>query len=87
MCGMVYYRRGNVITRLETRQDHNYPNNTICSKGYAQLQEQYHPERLRYPLKRTNPKGRPARWQRISWDEAIGTIAARLKEIKDKARG
>jgi anaerobic selenocysteine-containing dehydrogenase len=82
MCGMVYYRRGNVITRLETRQDHNYPNNTICSKGYAQLQEQYHPERLRYPLKRTNPKGRPARWQRVSWDEAIGTVAKKLQEVK-----
>ena len=84
MCGMVYYRRGNVITRLETRRDHNYPNNTICSKGYAQLQEQYHPDRLRYPLKRTNAKGRPARWQRISWDEAIGTIAKKLQEVKTR---
>jgi anaerobic selenocysteine-containing dehydrogenase len=44
---MVYYRRGPVITRVESRTDFNYPNNTLCSKGYAQLQEQYHPERLR----------------------------------------
>ena len=84
MCGMVYFRRGPVITRVQTRQDHNYPNNTICSKGYAQLQEQYHPDRLRYPLKRTNPKGQPAKWKRISWDEAIQTTAKKLNEVKAK---
>ncbi len=84
MCGMVYYRRGNIITRLETRQDHNYPNSTICSKGYAQLQEQYHPDRLRYPLKRINAKGQPAKWKRISWDEAIKTVAKKLNDVKAK---
>jgi len=83
-CGMVYYRRGPVITRLQSRTDYNYPNNTLCSKGYAQLQEQYHPERLRYPLKRTTPKGRPPKWVRISWDEALNITAQRLNEIKNK---
>ncbi len=81
-CGIVYYRRGPVITRLESRKDFNYPTNTLCSKGYAQLQEQYHPARLRYPLKRTNPKGKPAKWMRISWDEAIGTTARQLNKVK-----
>jgi len=84
MCGIVYYLKGPVITRLEARKDHNYPNNTICSKGYAQLQDQYHPERLRYPLKRTNPKGQPAKWKRISWDEAMKEIAKNLNEVKAK---
>ncbi len=84
MCGIVYFRQGEVITRLESRKDFNYPANTLCSKGYAQLQEQYHPERLRYPLKRTTPKGEPAKWVRISWDEAIDTTAKKLNEIKDK---
>lgn len=82
MCGIIYFKRGEVITRLESRTDFNYPANTICSKGYAQLQEQYHPERLRYPLKRTNPKGQPTKWVRISWDEAIETAAKKLNDVK-----
>ena len=82
MCGIVYFRRGPVITRIEARTDHNYPHHTICSKGYAQLQDQYHPERLRSPLRRTNPKGETAKWKRISWDEAIGTIAKSLNDVK-----
>jgi len=83
-CGIVYYYRGPVITRLESRTDFNYPNNILCSKGYAQLQEQYHPNRLRYPLKRTTPKGQPPKWIRISWDEALKTISQKLNEIKEK---
>ena len=83
-CGITYFRRGSVITRVESRRDFNYPANTLCSKGYAQLQEQYHPERLRFPLKRTTPKGEPPKWVRVSWDEALRTIGARLKEIKAK---
>ncbi len=84
MCGIIYFRQGDIITRLETRTDHKYPANTLCSKGYAQLQEQYHPDRLRYPLKRTNPKGQPTNWKRISWDEAMDTTAIKLNEIKNK---
>ena len=83
-CGMVYYRRGPVITRLQSRTDFNYPNNTLCSKGYAQLQEQYHPERLRYPLKRTTAKGQPSKWVRVSWDEALKVTAQKLNGIKAK---
>jgi anaerobic selenocysteine-containing dehydrogenase/uncharacterized protein (DUF1330 family) len=83
-CGIVYYQRGNVVTRIERRTDFNYPNNALCAKGYAQLQELYHPERLRYPLKRTTPKGREPRWKRIAWDEALEITAKHLNQIKAK---
>ena len=84
MCGIKYFRRGDIVTRFESRTDHKYPANTLCSKGYAQLQEQYHPDRLLYPLKHTNPKGEPTNWKRISWDEAIDTTARNLNEIENK---
>ena len=41
----------------------------------------YAPDRLRYPMKRVGARGE-GKWKRISWDEALTTIANRLKEIK-----
>jgi anaerobic selenocysteine-containing dehydrogenase len=43
------------------------------------------PERLLHPLKRTNPKGAAdPGWQRITWDEALDTIASRLRALADE---
>jgi anaerobic selenocysteine-containing dehydrogenase len=51
-------------------------------KGKAAPELVYHPERLLYPLRRTNPKGAPdPGWQRITWDEALDTVAARLLDL------
>lgn len=51
----------------------------LCVKGKAAPEISAHPDRLRYPLRRTAPKGAldPA-WERIGWDEALDTVAARL---------
>ena len=43
----------------------------------------YAPDRLKYPMKRVEEKGE-GRWERISWDEALTTIANKLNEIKKK---
>ncbi|HWD78922.1 MAG TPA: molybdopterin-dependent oxidoreductase, partial [Kribbella sp.] len=51
----------------------------LCIKGKAAPELVNHPGRLLYPLRRTAPKGAgDPGWQRISWDEALDTIAARL---------
>lgn len=83
-CGMKLHVEGGRVTRVEDRE--NYPAGPLCVKGLAVLEEQYHPDRLLYPLKRTTPKGsgRDPGWTRISWDEAYKTIAARLNEVKTK---
>jgi len=56
---------------------------TACIKGATIPDVMYHPDRLLYPLKRVGERGE-GKWQRISWDEAITTIASRLNEIKEK---
>jgi len=57
---------------------------TLCPKGLAAKQEIYHPDRLKYPMKRTRPKGEDPGWVRITWDEALDTITRKMKEIKDR---
>ena len=41
----------------------------------------YAPDRLTYPMKRAGER-REGKWERISWDEALKTVAEKLKEIK-----
>lgn len=55
-----------------------------CAKGLSGLQVLYDPNHLKVPLRRTNPeKGLFAdpKWKEISWDEALGEIATRLKKV------
>ena len=81
-CGMKLIVKDEKVVRVEKREA--YGNNLVCSKSLGAIQELYDPERLLYPMKRTNPKGEPAQWERISWDEALETIASKLNEIKEK---
>jgi anaerobic selenocysteine-containing dehydrogenase len=54
-----------------------------CPRCYVQLDRRNHPERLLYPLRRTGPRGSGA-FERISWDEALDTIAERLRATRDE---
>ncbi|WP_227762271.1 molybdopterin-containing oxidoreductase family protein [Zhaonella formicivorans] len=51
-------------------------------KGKANMEIAKHPDRLKYPLKRVGAKGE-GKWERISWDEALGTIAEKLTKLKE----
>jgi DMSO reductase family type II enzyme molybdopterin subunit len=45
-----------------------------CQKGSCFSDVMYGPERLRYPLRRVGERG-SGKWERISWDEALGDVA------------
>ncbi|HWH35096.1 MAG TPA: molybdopterin-dependent oxidoreductase [Acidimicrobiales bacterium] len=54
----------------------------LCVKGKAAPEITAHPDRLRYPMKRTAAKGAPEPgWQRISWEEALETVARELHAL------
>jgi phenylacetyl-CoA:acceptor oxidoreductase len=62
-------------------------NGKCCLKPLGFIEKTYNPNRVKGPMKRTNPKkGRDEDpgWQEISWDEALDLVAAKLKEVKAK---
>ncbi|GIV88235.1 MAG: hypothetical protein KatS3mg055_0753 [Chloroflexus sp.] len=60
--------------------DHPITQGWLCAKVRPYLERVYSPDRLFYPLRRIGPKG-SGRWERVSWDEAIATIADRWQAI------
>lgn len=70
---------------VKVRPDPDSPLNRghMCSKGASIIEQMYHPDRLRYPMRRIGPRG-SGQWERITWDEALDTIASRLTELKER---
>jgi anaerobic selenocysteine-containing dehydrogenase len=60
--------------------DHPFTRGRLCVKVNNYEERVYSDKRVLYPLKRVGPKG-SKQFQRISWDEAIETIATRWKSI------
>lgn len=59
----------------------------LCARGNSGLMTLYDPERIKKPLKRTNPDRSPGadpKWQEISWDQALDEIAGKMKALQDK---
>jgi anaerobic selenocysteine-containing dehydrogenase len=54
-----------------------------CLKAYASIPWIYNPDRIKYPMKRVGERG-SGEWERITWDEALDTIASNLKAVKEK---
>src|SRR4030042_1338396 len=81
-CGVFVYVKDGKIKKIAGDPDCPINHGTWCSKGIASSQLVYHPDRLTYPVKRIGPKG-SGKWERITWDEALDTIAARMLDYKE----
>jgi anaerobic selenocysteine-containing dehydrogenase len=67
-------------TKLRGNPEHPVTRGFLCGKVAQYLEREYHPDRLLHPMRRTGAKGE-GRFERITWDEALDTIAARLRAI------
>lgn len=81
-CGTI-----NVVERgrlVEVRPSPAHPTGqAVCPKGRAAPEIAHSARRLKYPLRRTQPKtAADPGWVRISWDEALTEIADRLKHYR-----
>src|SRR5574341_296136 len=66
--------------KIQGAEDHPTTNGFLCTKVNRYLERTYSPQRVLYPMKRVGDKGRRL-FARISWDEALDTIATKFKEI------
>jgi anaerobic selenocysteine-containing dehydrogenase len=81
-CGMLVSVDENTGRAVDLRGDSEHPftRGFLCAKVNNYLDRVYHRDRLLFPLKRVGPKG-AGQFARISWDEALATIAAQFRRI------
>ncbi|MBW2000582.1 MAG: molybdopterin-dependent oxidoreductase, partial [Deltaproteobacteria bacterium] len=83
-CGIDAYVKDGVIIKVEGTKENPHSQGTLCSKGAATRQYVYHKDRIRTPLLKKG-KGKAARFEPISWEQALDIIAERLLEIKSES--
>jgi anaerobic selenocysteine-containing dehydrogenase len=81
-CGVKVTVEDDVIVHIQGNPD-SLTDGTMCSKGLSSIQHIDNPYRIKYPLKRVGAKGE-GKWERISWDEALNTIEAKMKDAIEK---
>ena len=84
-CGVWVTVENGRAVKVEGDDSAFHSNGNCCTKSQSSIQAAYHPDRLYYPMKRTNPKGDDdPGFVRISWDEAFDLTWKGLKEVRDK---
>lgn len=75
-CGVIAHVKDNKVIKVEGDPSSPISHGTLCAKGLAITQLVYHPDRITHPMKKTD-----AGWARITWDEALDTIANKFKRV------
>jgi len=78
-CGIDVYLENERIVDIKGMREFPTNRGKLCPQGRAALELTYDPHRLQYPVRRDGDA-----WCRISWDEALDTIAAKLIASKEK---
>jgi anaerobic dimethyl sulfoxide reductase subunit A len=84
-CVVNAHVRDGRIVHISTDQRHwnaDLPPLQSCARGVGQIERTYHPDRLQYPMRRTGPRG-SGQFERISWDEALDTVAREMRRIRE----
>ena len=77
-CGMIADVEDGRLVGLRGNPDHGHTKGYLCKKGYRYSQRIYSGNRVFHPLKK---KG--GEWHKIGWDEALDTIAEKMRFFKD----
>ena len=80
-CGLLAYidKATGEVRKFEGNPENPGSRGRNCAKGPATLNQINDPDRILYPLKRAGKRG-AGEWERVSWDEALDDIAARIRK-------
>ena len=82
-CGVIAHVKDGKVTRIVGDPNHPMNRGFICVKGRSEPERLYHPDRLKYPLRRAGERG-GGKWERVSWDTALDGIAEKTDGGKRK---
>jgi anaerobic selenocysteine-containing dehydrogenase len=82
-CGVLLYVKKGKLVKVEGDPEHPFNQGMLCPRCKVLPETVYHPDRLKYPMKRVGERGE-GKWERISWDEAYDTIEKRYKDISQE---
>jgi thiosulfate reductase / polysulfide reductase chain A len=80
-CGGIAYLRDGKLWKFEGNPKDPQSLGRLCPRGTGAVGAHYDPDRLRQPLLRVGERGQE-QWQAVSWDEALGFVAAKMNKIK-----
>jgi anaerobic selenocysteine-containing dehydrogenase len=83
-CGMLVTVQDGVATKIQGDPTMPFTEGTLCTKVAHYLERTYSPDRLMHPQKRVGKKGE-GKFKRISWDEALDEIVARLRVLEPES--
>ncbi len=80
-CGLLAYidRESLQVQKFEGNPEHPGSRGRNCAKGPATLNQITDPDRILYPLKRAGKRGE-GKWERVTWDEVLDELAARIRK-------
>ena len=81
-CAIIGYLDEGRVVKIEGQPESIRNQGKVCAKGQTGAQKIYDPDRILSPLRRAGKRG-DGKWQKISWDEALGDLASRLKKLRD----
>jgi len=79
-CGILAHVKGDQVIKLEPADFPDKRDNRICLRGLSSLDITYHPDRLKYPMKRTGKRGE-GKFERITWAEAYEIVVEKFKKV------
>jgi len=83
-CSTRVHRVDGTAIKIEGHPDSAVGRGRLCGKGVSGLMSHYDPNRLKVPLRRTNPRkglDEDPGWKEISWEEALDEIAGVLRRL------
>jgi anaerobic selenocysteine-containing dehydrogenase len=80
-CGILVRVSEGRAKKIEGNPLHPVNRGKLCARGQAALQELYHPDRIRQPLKRSGSRG-SGEFTKISWEEALTLLVGQLKNLQ-----